>query len=215
MSKVLDQSLYCLTSDQVHDTHAKQILNFSKVGIKLIQVRSKNSFRNSSPNELSESIQQAKSYGSSVILNDSIDSVAQLNADGVHLGKRDCDPLIAREILGDRKVIGSTVHSLEDAKVVKAKGVSNYIGIGPIRKSKTKKDLIPKLSLKKIKEIVSFLYPLPSFLIGGLTHNDFQLLRKTGATGICVCSSLSTKLEFGANLKLFLEEKSKYDGANN
>tara|TARA_B100001093_G_C26751877_1_gene981546 strand:- start:59 stop:706 length:648 start_codon:yes stop_codon:yes gene_type:complete len=215
MLKAIDQSLYCLTSDHSNDTHAKQILNLSKVGIKLIQVRSKNSLRNSSPNELSESIQKAKSFGSSVILNDSVDLVAELNADGVHLGTDDCDPLIAREILGDRKVIGSTVHSLEGAESIKEKGVSNYIGIGPIRKSKTKKDLVPKLSLQKVKEIVSFLHPIPSFLIGGLTHNDFQLLRKTGAIGICVCSSLSTKFEFGANLKLFLEEKSKYDGRNN
>ena len=214
MPNDLNQSLYCLTSDQVYDNHARQILTLSQVGIKLIQVRSKNYFRNSSPKELSESIQQAKSYGTSVILNDSVDSVSKLNADGVHLGKSDCDPLIARKILGNRKLIGSTIHSLKDAEIIKEKGISDYIGIGPIRKSKTKKDLIPKLSLQKIKEIISFIHPLPSFLIGGLTHNDFQLLQETGATGICVCSSLSKKLEFGANLKLFLEEKSKYDGTN-
>ena len=74
---------------------------------------------------------------------------------GVHLGSSDCSALDARKLLGEDAIIGSTVHNLYDAIQVSEEGVSNYVGMGPYRKSKTKHDLDPILSEKIILEISS------------------------------------------------------------
>ncbi len=204
MMKALEHDLYCLTSDQVDESHPRQLERMSLSGVRLIQIRSKKEHSSSWLSGLSKSIRFAKSQGTSIIINDSVELAKELDADGVHLGRGDCHPEEARELLGDQKIVGLTIHSEEEAKNALTLGVCDYFGVGPVRSSKTKTQLIPTLTLDKIRDIVSLLRPLPAFLIGGLDQNDFSLLPKTGAMGICVCSALSSGNSFGTFLADFL-----------
>ena len=203
MSRLLDHKLYCLTSDDMDKSHADQVEILCKRGVKLIQLRNK--IKNISNDELHNSIETAERFGTTFIINDQVAIAKKFPLHGVHIGREDCDPILARKMLGNNKIIGQTIHSWSEAKTAKEMGICDYVGIGPVRNSNTKKSVRPKLSLGEISEIIKFLAPLPSFLIGGLDCHDRPLISQTGATGVCVCSSMSSKRKFGARLNAFKE----------
>lgn len=127
----LAHPLYCLTSDDVKPSHAVQVDQMVKAGIKLIQVRSKTNFSSFHLDQLKVSISKARALGVCVIINDDYLLSEALGANGVHLGKYDSLPSETR-LEPDRDIIiGRTVHSLEDAQDVKSLGFCNYVGIGP------------------------------------------------------------------------------------
>src|SRR5690242_12618242 len=50
------------------------------------------------------------------LINDRVDIALAMGADGVHLGQDDLPLAAARALLGDKKIIGVTVHNLEEAR---------------------------------------------------------------------------------------------------
>src|SRR5512146_1074518 len=63
------------------------------------------------------------------IVNDDPTLALELDADGVHMGQDDGDPKEARRLLGPRKIIGVSTHSLEEALRAQDDG-ADYIGLG-------------------------------------------------------------------------------------
>ena len=184
-------------------SHFDQVDFLCSFGVKIIQLRAKKKIFTA--REVFRSIETACKFGVTLIINDDIEMAKSTQLHGVHIGKNDGDPIQARRALGSKKIIGQTIHSWDDAKYAKKLGVCNYAGIGPIRESETKKTLKPSLSTGEISKIIQFLDPLPCFLIGGLTHKDYSLIGQTGASGICVCSSISNQGSFGSGLNTFQE----------
>ena len=72
------------------------------------------------------------------LINDRIDVALAVDADGVHIGKEDMPFKTVRLLLGKDKIIGLTVHNLEEAFEAEKLGV-DYIGLAPIFKTDTKK----------------------------------------------------------------------------
>jgi len=212
MIDLLNHPLYCITSDNVTSTHADQVSSMAQEGVKIIQVRSKEILVEEEVKRLSSAIKDARKLGACVIVNDDPRLCNATGADGVHLGSNDEPPKSARLAIGEGKIIGGTVHSFDEAHALKLSGYYDYAGIGPFRNSSTKQELRPKLSIKDIIQIVSFLSPVPCFLIGGLDSMDFSLLTETGARGICVCSGLNKGKNFGAYLEHYTNESQKYYG---
>ncbi|MBZ0203491.1 MAG: thiamine phosphate synthase [Ignavibacteria bacterium] len=121
--------------------------------------------------------------------NDRVD-VAMIigNAGGVHLGKEDISIKDARKLLGKRKVIGGTAHSLKEA-IQREKEGADYIGYGHIfaTGSKFKPDK-PKgtAELKRILKIVK----IPVLAIGGIGLNNIEEVIQTGVHGVAVIGSV-------------------------
>jgi thiamine-phosphate pyrophosphorylase len=113
------------------------------------------------------------------IINDRPDVAAIVDADGVHLGQDDAAVKDARAIVGPRKLIGVSTHSIEQAQAAVLAG-ANYLGVGPIFQSKTKTfDVVPGIPL--LRQVAAEIR-LPAFAIGGITlENVGQVL----AAGIC------------------------------
>lgn len=57
-----------------------------------------------------------REYGAKFILDDHVELVRELNADGVHLGKLDMPVAEARRLLGPEYLIGATANTFEDIK---------------------------------------------------------------------------------------------------
>ena len=55
-----------------------------------------------------------REYGAKFILDDHVELVRELNADGVHLGKLDMPVAEARRLLGPEYLIGATANTFED-----------------------------------------------------------------------------------------------------
>ena len=69
-----------------------------------------------------------------------------VKADGVHLGKTDACPKLARKHLYSWQIIGGTANTLEECELLIAKEV-DYISLSPFRLTPTKTDLNTALGL--------------------------------------------------------------------
>ena len=162
-------------------------------GCRWIQLRMKEA----SPEEIipiaKEAMAMCHKYGATFIIDDHVELVKLLGADGVHLGKNDMPISEARRILGKDFIIGGTANTFEDVRM-HAEAGTDYIGCGPFRFTTTKKNLSPVLGLEGYTDIVSKMKAeginLPIVAIGGITKEDIPSLMKTGITGIAISGSV-------------------------
>lgn len=66
-----------------------------------------------------------------VIINDFLDIVLAVNADGLHTGQDDLPIDTLRTLLGPHRLIGRTTHTLEQGQLAQAEG-ADYVSIGPV-----------------------------------------------------------------------------------
>ncbi len=124
-------------------------------------------------------------YRIPLIINDRIDIALAVDADGVHIGKKDVPLPLTRKILGDNKIIGFSVSSHSDYQHAK---YADYLGIGAIYPTKTKKDY-PLAGLELIRKI-RLKSSIPIVGIGGITMENLAPVIESGADGIAVISNL-------------------------
>lgn len=132
-------------------------------------------------------------HGAKFLLDDHVELVRQLGADGVHLGKNDMPVDEARKILGPDIIIGGTANTIEDIIRLHKQG-ADYIGCGPFRFTTTKKNLSPILGLDGYKSIVLKMkelgIDLPIVAIGGITVEDIPAVMGTGVSGIALSGAI-------------------------
>lgn len=132
-------------------------------------------------------------HGAKFLLDDHVELVRQLGADGVHLGKNDMPVDEARKILGPDIIIGGTANTIEDIIRLHKQG-ADYIGCGPFRFTTTKKNLSPILGLDGYKSIVlkmkELRIDLPIVAIGGITVEDIPAVMGTGVSGIALSGAI-------------------------
>lgn len=128
-------------------------------------------------------------YGAVFVIDDHVELVKKIDADGVHLGKNDMPVDEARRILGPDFIIGGTANTFDDIRRLHQAG-ADYIGCGPFRFTETKKNLSPVLGLNGYRDIVRQMrqngIDLPIVAIGGITLPDIPEILGTGVTGIAL-----------------------------
>lgn len=129
------------------------------------------------------------------LLDDRVELVRELHADGVHLGKNDMPVDEARRVLGEEFIIGGTANTFEDIERLASQG-ADYIGCGPFRFTTTKKNLAPVLGLEGYRDIIEKMHraeiDIPVVAIGGITASDIDDILATGVKGIAVSGSVLT-----------------------
>ena len=131
------------------------------------------------------------------IIDDCVELVKEIGADGVHLGKNDMPVDQACELVHQSGktdfLIGATANTFEDICHAARLGAS-YIGLGPFRFTQTKKKLSPILGLDGYKRILEQCreagITLPVYAIGGIEIEDIPALMKTGITGIAISGTI-------------------------
>ena len=140
-----------------------------------------------------EALQMCRGVGATFIIDDRVELVKELGADGVHLGKNDMPISEARKVLGSAFIIGGTANTFEDVKA-HYEASANYIGCGPFRFTTTKKNLSPVLGLEGYRHIVEQMEEanihLPIVAIGGITAEDIPAIMQTGVTGIALSGTI-------------------------
>lgn len=154
-----------------------------------------------------------KIMSATFIIDDRVDLVKEIHADGVHLGKNDMPVAEARKILGDDFIIGGTANTFEDVKALAEAG-ADYIGCGPFRFTTTKEKLSPVLGLEGYQHIVSEMkaqhIDLPIVAIGGITKEDIPDIMKTGVTGIALSGCILNAEDPARETHDIVEMMSKY-----
>ncbi len=141
--------------------------------------------------------------GTLLIINDRVHIAREINADGVHLGQHDMSILEAREIIGNKKIIGISTHSATQAKQAQKDG-ADYIAIGPIYPTSTK-DYEPSVGIEIIKQI-SEVVNIPIIAIGAITLDNLDEVLKAGASRIAVCSAIIGSKDIYASTGQFKEK---------
>lgn len=148
-----------------------------------------------------------RSYGAKFILDDRVELVGTLSADGVHLGKNDMPVREARALLGPDKIIGATANSFDDIKRAVANG-ADYIGLGPFRFTTTKAKLSPVLGLEGYADIMQKCrregINIPIVAIGGILADDMASIMATGVSGVAVSGAILNAADPVAETKKFL-----------
>jgi thiamine-phosphate pyrophosphorylase len=137
------------------------------------------------------------------LINDRVDIALAVKADGVHIGQEDLPYSVARKILGKKKVIGLTVHSLKEAIKAQNSG-ADYISVSPIFKTSTKHDAGVTVGvnlIRKIKKSVS----IPVVAIGGIDLLNSPEVIRAGADALCAISAVVAKPQVRVEIQRFQE----------
>ncbi|WP_269625362.1 thiamine phosphate synthase [Prochlorococcus marinus] len=174
-------SIYLITTNRKNLESI--VLQALKAGVKIVQYREKFLHDDEKISQAKCLASLCKKFNSLFIVNDRIDIALAVDADGVHLGQEDIPTKIARELLGNEKIIGRSTHCLKDIKNAEEEGC-DYIGIGPIFPSETKKKLNPIGIDSLIKGLSETL--LPAFAIGGINSSNINKLNQINNLRIAV-----------------------------
>ena len=137
-----------------------------------------------------EVARMCRACGATFIVDDHVELVRELGADGVHLGRND---MPAPPLLGSGYTIGATANTFEDV-VRGAEQGADYIGLGPFRFTQTKRNLSPVLGTEGYRRILAQCreagIALPVVAIGGITEADVPGILAAGAAGIALSGGL-------------------------
>ena len=174
-------------------SYVEGALSALKGGCRWIQLRMKDACMDDIIHAAKEIQLLCQQYNARFIIDDHVELVKSIGADGVHLGKNDMSIAEARRILGDGYIIGATANTFEDVMEHDREG-ANYIGCGPYRFTTTKKNLSPILGLDGYKDILSKMKQqgvnIPIVAIGGIRYDDIIPLMGIGIDGIAVSGNI-------------------------
>ncbi len=159
-------------------------------GAKVIQLRDKQS----SKAELLPIAQKLKALCDKsdilFMINDYLDLVLAVGADGLHIGQEDLPLPIIRLALPIDKIVGCSVNKVSQAIKAQNEG-ADYIAVGSIFPTPTKKDatVVGVNRLKQIRQAVSS----PLVAIGGINEGNIDEVMAAGADSVAVISAVLGK----------------------
>ena len=157
--------------------------------IKIIQYREKEKSMRQKYLECLKLREITRQAGALFIINDHVDLALLVDADGVHLGQDDLPPVAVRKMLGDRMLIGLSTHSPVQAEEASKSKVVDYIGVGPIFATTTKKDVCAPVGLEYLDYVVKNI-KLPFVAIGGIKEHNLAEVVKQGAACVAMVTEI-------------------------
>jgi thiamine-phosphate pyrophosphorylase len=128
------------------------------------------------------------SHRSQLLINDRIDVALALEGVGVHLRSNSLPVSVARQLLGAQRLVGVSVHTVEEAIQVESQG-ADYIILGPIYATPSKQMFGPPLGIHTLEKACR-LVRIPIIGIGGVTAARAQQMRRAGAFGVAVITAI-------------------------
>ncbi|MFG6494517.1 thiamine phosphate synthase [Fictibacillus sp. UD] len=130
-----------------------------------------------------------REHGVLFIVNDDLELMKTVDADGLHVGQKDGDlKTIRHETKG--KILGVSAHTLAEAEDAVSHG-ADYLGVGPIYQTASKEDAEEPVGVELIKELLMNNINLPLVGIGGITIDNANEVIQAGADGAAVISAIS------------------------
>ncbi len=202
--KLKNIDLYFITDSRLtRKTILEDVKSAIRAGVKIIQYREKKLDTRDMVKEAEDIGKLCRKNGVLFIINDRVDIALAVNADGVHLGDTDMHYSMARKILGRKKIIGLTIHGVDEA--IKAERIgADYVGVSPIFKTKTKIDAGKPAGLDLIKNVRRAI-KIPLVAIGGINENNLKDVIKAGAESVSAISAIVARDDVEKECKKFRE----------
>lgn len=164
-------------------------------GVSIVQIRDKTA----STRELYELVLAASLLTAgrcALVIDDRVDVFLAARAagavvDGVHVGQSDLPARSVRTLIGPGALLGLTANQPAHLEALHAlaPGTVDYLGMGVIRPTLTKKDHPQPLGVDGFARL-SATTSLPCVAIGGVNLADTVALRTAGAAGLAVVSAV-------------------------
>ncbi|MDD4169384.1 MAG: thiamine phosphate synthase [Desulfotomaculaceae bacterium] len=190
LPKPLDYSLYLATDDHyLRQGNIYDIIEQAlKTGVTILQYRCKEKTDKEMFVEAQKFRKLTQQYNIPLIINDRLDLALAVDADGIHLGQDDLPFEIAKKLMGER-VIGISAHTYEEGHAALLAG-ADYIGVGPVFETQTKKDANPPCGMENIACIKKEFPKAKVIAIGGIKLKNAAGVLTAGADGLAVVSSI-------------------------
>lgn len=187
----LPEGIYGLTAEIYSNgrSNVEVVKEMIKAGIKIIQYREKEEDK-SKKEMLAECLEirkLTKENEVTFIVNDHLDIAILCKADGIHLGQDDLSVQDIKKINGNL-IIGISTHSSEQAEKAISDG-ADYIGVGPIFSTKTKKNVCDAVGLEYLEYIVKNI-DIPFVAIGGIKEGNIDQVVEKGAKCIALVTEI-------------------------
>ncbi len=142
--------------------------------------------------------------GTLFIVNDRVDLALALEADGVHVGQDDLPLPVVRKLAGNKMIIGVSAGNPREALEAENNG-ADYIGVGPVYPTETKKDTRSPRGLEILAEIRQAV-SLPIYAIGGIKLHNVAPVIRAGADGAAVVSAVVGAADIAAAARALTAE---------
>ena len=123
-----------------------------------------------------------------MIVDDRVDIALAVGADGVHLGQSDMPIDVARRVVPDL-IIGGSTHNLDEA-VAAQQGGASYVNIGPVFATQTKRVASGVVGLEMIDLIRPHL-SIPFTTMGGIKLHNIGEVAAHGARHAAVVTAVT------------------------
>lgn len=177
--------LICITNRKLcSNNFLDQIEMIASAHSKAIVLREKDLSEKEYEQLARQVMQICQKHGTQCILHSFSNVAIALGAVAVHMPL----PLLQKMIPQEKshfQIIGASCHSLEEAKEAQDLGCT-YITAGHIFLTDCKKGL-PGRGLSFLEEICKAVR-IPVYAIGGISSQNMESVRKTGAAGACIMS---------------------------
>ncbi|NOQ63578.1 MAG: thiamine phosphate synthase [Methyloprofundus sp.] len=132
------------------------------------------------------------------IINDDIDLAEEVGADGVHLGQDDSQLSYAREVLGDKAIIGVSCYDSIELALAAEKQSADYVAFGRFFPSSSKPLAAPAQisTLQAAKQQIT----IPIVAIGGILPDNGEKLLSSGADLLAVIGGLFSESPYESTL---------------
>jgi len=192
--KKIDYSLYLVTDRRwLGNRTLWEVVEEAIIGgATLVQLREKE-ISSRDCLEIAQRVKQVTDrYGVPLIINDRIDIALASGADGVHVGPEDLSVRIARQLMGEGKIIGASASSVDEAVLFQAQG-ADYLGVGAMFPTATKEgtEQVGLADLRAIKAAVR----VPVVAIGGINAENAGPVMETGVDGVAVVSAIMARAD--------------------
>ncbi len=192
--------LYLITRGATDETTTMESAEFHQLlgqfsaaitaGIQLIQIREKRLTARVLFELTSRAVSITQGTATRVLVNDRADVAAAAGADGVHLTTQSLEATVVRQAFGERLLIGSSTHSVEEARRARDAG-ADFIVFGPVFESTAKKKYGPPVGLQALTGVARKLAPFPVIALGGISIKNAAECLCAGASGIAGISLFS------------------------
>ncbi len=158
-----------------------------KGGATCVQLREKELDDEAFLKEAVEIAALCRRCGVPFFVNDNVDIAVKCRADGVHVGQEDMAAAQVRGRVGDKMMIGVSVHTVEEA-LEAVKNGADCLGVGAVFPTSTKADadVLPKETIRDICKAVD----IPVVAIGGIGRSNISQLAGTGVDGVALVSAI-------------------------